>query len=60
MELTKIIYTRKDIMELLQIHQITLWRWMKKGVFPMPDLKISDRDAFWSKQTLETFFKSQK
>lgn len=47
-------------MELLQIHQITLWRWMKKGVFPMPDLKISDRNAFWSKQTLETFFKSQK
>lgn len=60
MELTKNVYTRKDITELLRIHQMTLWRWMKKGVFPLPDIQVSIKSRYWSKQTLENFLKNHK
>ena len=40
-ELKENILTRKDVMEIFQISQVTLWKWMRKGVLRYHNMEKS-------------------
>lgn len=54
----KLVYSSQEIMQLFNIHQSTLFRWLKKGTFPPPDIKLNAKSKFWRKTTIDSLFQN--
>lgn len=52
------ILKAKDICELLQISQTTLWRWRKAGQFPEPSRIPHTSYQGWHEKTVKQWFKA--
>lgn len=46
--------TPKQVAEMLGVHRATLYRWLERGVFPPPTLKVG-RTVRWSRELVEQF-----
>jgi len=42
-----------QVADLFQVHRVTIWRWVKAGEFPKPDINISAHYKLWKRETVE-------
>jgi len=53
----KTLFSLSSIASLLQVHRLTIRRWVKQGRFPAPDFKVG-RSHRWSRSILLERFPS--
>lgn len=53
----QLVYSSQDIRTMFNIHKATLLRWIQKGIFPPPDIKVTERSKFWKKSTIDKLYK---
>jgi len=56
-------YGVSEVIKILAVSKSTFWTWRKKGIFPAPDLILSDRgqlQPLWSQKTIEWFMLDRK
>lgn len=53
----RLVYSSQDIIAMFKIHKATLLRWIQKGTFPQPDIKLTCRSKFWKKSTIDKLYK---
>lgn len=52
-------YTQSDVMQIFKIESpSTLWRWIKKGLFPQADLNPHAKGKKWLGSTLKQYQKA--
>lgn len=52
-ELTPLLYKDKTIAKLLDVSRVTIWRWVRKEIFPKP-FKIG-ASTFWKAEDVNKF-----
>lgn len=43
--------------EVIPVHRVTLWRWIKAGTFPAPHRIGNTRSVFWSRAEVEAWLR---
>lgn len=53
------LLTDKQVAELLSIHQITVWRWVREGKLPAP-IKITSGATRWRRADIAAWLNAKK